>query len=159
MPAAAAAQRDGAIGADHVAVIRRLFRQLPESVDIDTREHAEKDLAAKASQFRSDQLAKLARHLMDCLNPDGSYTDADRARARGLVLGNQQVDGMSRLSGWLTPEARASWEAVLAKLAAPGMVQSRRRDTGRGRPPERRGGAARHPKPRPAQPRRPQCRI
>ncbi|MGZ4512791.1 MAG: DUF222 domain-containing protein, partial [Mycobacterium sp.] len=46
LPAAAAAQRDGAIGADHVAVIRRLFRQLPESVDIDTREHAEKDLAA-----------------------------------------------------------------------------------------------------------------
>ncbi|MGZ4530631.1 MAG: HNH endonuclease signature motif containing protein [Mycobacterium sp.] len=121
LPAAAAAQRDGAIGADHVAVIRRLFRQLPESVDIDTREHAEKDLAAKASQFRSDQLAKLARHLMDCLNPDGSYTDADRARARGLVLGNQQADGMSRLSGWLTPEARASWEAVLAKLAAPGV--------------------------------------
>lgn len=28
---------------------------------------------------------------------------------------------MSRLSGWLTPEARATWEAVLAKLAAPGM--------------------------------------
>ena len=58
---------------------------------------------------------------MDCLNPDGNYTDADRARARGLTLGTQDSDGMSRLSGWLTPQARASWEAVLAKLAAPGM--------------------------------------
>ncbi len=58
---------------------------------------------------------------MDCLNPDGNYTDTDRARMCGLVLGNQQADGMSRLSGWLTPEARASWEAVLAKLAAPGV--------------------------------------
>src|SRR5690242_6104665 len=121
MPATAAAQRNGTIGADHVAVIRRLFHQLPESVDFDTREHAEKHLAAKATEFRPDQLAKLALRLMDCLHPDGSYTDKDRARARGLVLGNQQADGMSRLSGWLTPEARAGWEAVLAKLAAPGM--------------------------------------
>ncbi|MCK8646467.1 HNH endonuclease signature motif containing protein [Mycobacterium colombiense] len=121
LPATAAAQRDGAIGADHVAVIRRLFHQLPESVDLETCVHAEKHLAAKATEFRPDQLAKLARRLMDCLNPDGSYTDEDRARMRGLVLGNQQADGMSRLSGWLTPEARASWEAVLAKLAAPGM--------------------------------------
>lgn len=121
LPATAAAQRDGAIGSEHVAVIRRLFRQLPESVDMETREHAEKHLASEAAHYRPDQLAKLARHLMDCLNPDGNYTDADRARTRGLVLGNQQADGMSKLSGWLTPEARASWEAVLAKLAAPGM--------------------------------------
>jgi hypothetical protein len=121
LPATAAAQRDGEIGADHVAVIRRLFHQLPEYVDIETRAHAEQHLALKACAFRPDQLDKLARRLMDCLNPDGSYTDEDRARARGLVLGNQQADGMSRLSGWLTPQARAGWEAVLAKLAAPGM--------------------------------------
>ncbi|OBH15076.1 HNH endonuclease signature motif containing protein [Mycobacterium sp. E3247] len=121
LPATAAAQRGGAIGADHVAEIRRFFRQLPDCVDIDTREHAEKHLASEAAHYRPDELAKLARHLMDCLNPDGNYTDADRARARGLVLGHQQADGMSKLSGWLTPEARATWEAVLAKLAAPGM--------------------------------------
>ncbi|MEE2855213.1 MAG: HNH endonuclease signature motif containing protein [Actinomycetota bacterium] len=121
LPATAAAQRDGAIGADHVSVIRRFFHQVPESVDLETCVHAEKQLAVKATEFRPDQLAKLARRLMDCLNPDGSYTDEDRARMRGVVLGNQQADGMSRLSGWLTPGARASWEAVLAKLAAPGM--------------------------------------
>ncbi|WP_406814452.1 HNH endonuclease signature motif containing protein [Mycobacterium sp. M23085] len=121
LPATAAAQRAGAIGADHVAVIRRFFRELPASVDLKTCVHAEQQLAAKATEFRSDQLAKLAKRLMDCLNPDGTYTDADRARMRGLVLGTQQPDGMTRLSGWLTPEARASWEAVLAKLAAPGM--------------------------------------
>jgi hypothetical protein len=121
LPAAAAAQRDGAIGTDHVAVIRRFFHQLPEFVDIETREQAEQQLASKAAQFRPDQLAKLARRLMDCLNPDGNFTDEDRARARGLVLGNQQADGMSRLTGWLTPEARATLESVLAKLASPGM--------------------------------------
>jgi len=36
----------------------------------------------------SYHFAKLARRLMDCLNPDGSHTDEDRARLRGLVLGN-----------------------------------------------------------------------
>ncbi|WP_156747050.1 DUF222 domain-containing protein, partial [Mycobacterium sp. E2733] len=110
LPATAAAQRGGAIGADHVAVIRRFFHQLPDCVDMDTREHAEKQLASEAAQFRPDQLAKLARRLMDCLNPDGNYTDADRARRRGLTLGSQDCDGMSKLSGWLTPEARATWE-------------------------------------------------
>jgi hypothetical protein len=38
-----------------------------------------------------------------------------------VTLGKQEADGMSALSGWLTPEARATLEAVLAKLAAPGM--------------------------------------
>src|SRR5271157_283156 len=55
------------------------------------------------------------------LNPDGHFTDEDRARRRGLTLGSQHSDGMSPLRGWLTPEARATLEAVLAKLAAPGM--------------------------------------
>ncbi|CAM4237586.1 DUF222 domain-containing protein [Mycobacterium basiliense] len=58
---------------------------------------------------------------MDCVNPDGSYSDEDRARRRGLTLGKQGLDGMSRISGWLSPEARAGLDAVLAKLAAPGM--------------------------------------
>ncbi|WP_141681242.1 DUF222 domain-containing protein, partial [Mycobacterium malmoense] len=57
LPATAAAQRAGAIGSEHVAVIRRLFRQLPESVDLDTREHAERHLAAEARHYRPDQLA------------------------------------------------------------------------------------------------------
>ncbi|WP_156371919.1 DUF222 domain-containing protein, partial [Mycobacterium sp. UM_11] len=45
----------------------------------------------------------------------------ERARRRGLTLGKQGPDGMSELRGLLTPELRATLEAVLAKLAAPGM--------------------------------------
>ena len=48
-------------------------------------------------------------------------TDADRARKRGIHVGPQQRDGMARVTGWLTPEALAVFEAVQAKLAAPGM--------------------------------------
>ncbi|EUA06392.1 hypothetical protein I546_5579 [Mycobacterium kansasii 732] len=121
LSATAAAQRDGHIGEGHVRVIRDFFRHLPAEVDFATREKAEAHLARLATQFGPEQLAKLAQRLMDCLNPDGNYTDEDRARRRGLTLGRQGLDGMSRLSGWLAPEARATLEAVLTKLAAPGM--------------------------------------
>jgi hypothetical protein len=118
LAATAAAQRDGTLGREHVAVIRRFYHQLPGWIDIETRTHAEADLARLATQYRPDGLVGFAAHLTDLVNPDGSFNDEDRARRRGLTLGNQQADGMSTLSGWLTPETRATLEAVLAKLAA-----------------------------------------
>ncbi|ODR06413.1 hypothetical protein BHQ21_11520 [Mycobacterium sherrisii] len=121
LTATATAQRDGLAGPAHVSVIRRFFDRLPASVDLETRDCAERHLARLATQFRPDQVAKLADRLADCLNPDGNYREEDRARRRGLTLGQQDGDGMSRLTGWLTPETRATVEAVLAKLAAPGM--------------------------------------
>jgi hypothetical protein len=121
LTATAAAQRDGKIGPAHVAVIRQFLKQLPSAVDLGTRECAEQQLAELATQFRPDHLADVARQLDGYLNPDGNYTDEDRARRRGLTLGNQDPDGMSKLSGWVTPEVRATIEAVLAKLAAPGL--------------------------------------
>jgi uncharacterized protein DUF222 len=121
LPATAAAQRDGRIGAAHVAVIRSFCHRLPAFVDIDTRVHAEAQLARLGKQHRPDELAKLADKLTDCLNPDGDFTDEDRARRRGVTVGKEGHDGMSPLSGYLTPEARATLDAVLAKLAAPGM--------------------------------------
>jgi Domain of unknown function (DUF222)/HNH endonuclease len=122
MPATAAGQRAGAIGAAHVKVIRSFLRELPCWIDTDTRAQAEAQLADFATQYRPDQLGKLADKLAECLNPDGDFSDEDRARRRGLMLGRQEADGMSTLRGYLTPAARAALEAVLAKLAAPGMA-------------------------------------
>ncbi len=121
LEATAAAQRNGDIGAGHVAVIRSLCHRIPDAVDIETRCKAEAHLARLAGEHRPDELSKLADKLMDCLNPDGDFSDIDRAKRRGAVLGNQDIDGMSRLSGSLTPELRATLDAVFAKLAAPGM--------------------------------------
>ncbi len=121
LAATAAAQRQGTLGPGQVAAIRKFCHQLPGWVDQATRDQAEAKLATEGTRFRPEQLAELAATLADCLNPDGTYTDEDRARRRGLTLGNQCSDGMSELRGWLTPEARATLEAVWAKLAAPGM--------------------------------------
>jgi Domain of unknown function (DUF222) len=121
MTATAEAQRAGRLGASHVQVIRTFLQRLPGGVDIETREKAEAHLAKLATGFRPDQLARLAGRLTDCANPDGEFSDEDRARRRGLTVTKQDTDGMSRLSGWITPELRATLEAIWAKLAAPGM--------------------------------------
>jgi hypothetical protein len=117
----AAAQQSGRIGAEHVAIIRNFFTRLPDSVDLESREAAESDLARIASEHGPEGLRQAANLLMAMLHPEGDFSDVERARRRGLTLEKQQIDGMSRISGWLTPEARATWEAILAKLAAPGM--------------------------------------
>ena len=121
LPATAEAQRNGELGAGHVAVIRSFWHRLPDFVDIETRAKAEAQLARLGAEHRPDELAKLADKLTDCLNPDGDFTDVDRAKRRGITIGRQDIDGMSPISGYLTPEARATIDAVFAKLAAPGM--------------------------------------
>src|ERR1700733_14672590 len=121
LPATAEAQRNADLGPGHVTVIRSFWHRTPEFVDIETRAKAEAHLAGLAGEHRPDELAKLADKLTDCLNPDGDFTDVDRARRRGITIGKQDVDGMSPISGYLTPEARATIDAVFAKLAAPGM--------------------------------------
>lgn len=121
LAATAAAQREGKIGEGHVRVIRDFFRDLPASVHVWTREEAERQLAKLAIDRRPDDLRGLADGLANYLNPDGNFSDDDRARKRGITLGKQESDGMSRISGYISPELRATVEAIEAKLGAPGM--------------------------------------
>ncbi len=120
LPATATAQRDGEIGEGHIKVIRSFFAHLPTEVDLPTREAADADLAEQACGYRPDELAKYAQRIMDWLNPDGEFSDEERTRKRGITIGGQEYDKMSRISGLLTPELRAALEVTLAKLAAPG---------------------------------------
>ncbi len=117
----AEAQAGGEIGAEHVRIIRKFFAELPDVVDYQTREAAEATLARVACGHRPEGLRKAADRLMALVNPDGSYSDAERARRRCLTLGRQGPDGMSQITGMFDPEARATLDAVLAKWAAPGM--------------------------------------
>ncbi len=116
----AAAHLDGRIGDGHLKAIRDFLKDLPATVDLGVRESAEAVLAELAVDRRPDELAGLASQLLDWLHPDGDFSDEERARKRGIKLGKQQSDGMSAISGLVNPELRATLEAVLAKLAAPG---------------------------------------
>ena len=122
LPTAAAAQAAGQIGAEHVGVIRGFFDKLPDGIDYQTREEAEKQLGELATEFGPDALRAAAQRLAYLLDQDGpAPTDADRARRRGITVGKQRADGMSPVRGLLDPEGRAIWDAASAKLAAPGM--------------------------------------
>nr|WP_243733988.1 HNH endonuclease signature motif containing protein [Mycobacteroides sp. CBMA 271] len=121
LPNVAAAFRRGEVGEEHVRVVRQFFDRLPVVVDAPTRERAEEQLADMAVRFRPEQLRTGADRMMALLNPDGEFSDVDRARRRGLTIGQQGFDGMSPISGLLDPETRAYLDAVFSKLAAPGM--------------------------------------
>ncbi|MCB1264596.1 MAG: HNH endonuclease [Mycobacterium sp.] len=121
LPATAAAQARGDIGTDHVTVIRDFMDHLPADVDPATRAAAESQLGGLAGGLTPEGLRKVARQLLGYLDQDGTLDDErEHARKRGITIGPQGLDGMSRLTGWITPELRATVDALFAKLAAPG---------------------------------------
>jgi hypothetical protein len=121
LEATAGAQQAGAISAEHARIIRGCLDRLPYWLDEPTRAEAERQLAAIAAQYRPDELRRFAEDLELRFNPDGTYTEQDRARRRGLTIGPQGPDGTSPISGNITPEMRAGLDAIFAKSAAPGM--------------------------------------
>ena len=126
LPATAEAQRNGDLGAGHVAVIRSFWHRLPDFVDIETRHKAEAQLARLAGEHRPDELAKLADKLTDCLNPDGDFTDVDRAKRRGLTIGKQDIDGMCADQRIPHPRGPRDHRRGLRQTRRTGHVQLRR---------------------------------
>src|SRR5690625_53569 len=125
LPRLADAQAAGHLGSEHVTIARKAMHKIPAATPTADRERAEHDLAQLATQFGPETFQRLADHLVAVLNGDGEEpTDRQRKAHRGLRLGRQGLDGMSTLSGKITPELRATLEPVLAKLAAPGMCNS-----------------------------------
>ncbi|MFC4604639.1 DUF222 domain-containing protein [Rhodococcus kronopolitis] len=122
LPATASAQRDGAIGSDHVEAVRHVIRKIPRTVPAADVEVAEEVLAELARSATPEDVRRAGIAVLARLNPDGSLTDEkDRARMRGLTVGRQDADLMTPIAGLLDPEARALIEPLLAKWARPGM--------------------------------------
>ncbi|MGD9621478.1 MAG: 13E12 repeat family protein [Mycolicibacterium sp.] len=122
LPATAAAQAVGLINPEHVKVLRDAMTNLPGFVDTVTRDQIEVDLVRKAVGVGPKELKKAADRTLFLLDQDGPVPDdTERARKRGLHTGPQGRDGMRPVTGNLTPEAWATWEAIFAKYAAPGM--------------------------------------
>jgi hypothetical protein len=121
LPHVAKAQADGRLGPEHLRIVEKFFDQLPDSVDYQTRELAEADLARIGGELGPTQFHKAADRLMALVHPDGDFSDVDRARRRHLIIGRQGPDGLSKINGLLDPESRATLDAVFSKWAAPGM--------------------------------------
>jgi hypothetical protein len=114
LPALAAAVDAGEVGDDHIGAVCRALDDLPAAVSAADKEKAERTLVRHAREQDAQFVSAIGSVIADCLNPDGNFTDEDRARRRGLRLGRQGSDGMSRLTGWLDPETRSYLEAVTA---------------------------------------------
>ncbi|SOJ54483.1 hypothetical protein MSIMFB_01975 [Mycobacterium simulans] len=121
LPATARAWRDGVLDGQHLRVIQTFIRDLPEATPVDAVAHAERFLARQAANLRPDQLEKAAHRCALLINPDGKFSDADRARQRGFTWCGQRADGMSIGKLVASPELRANIDAWLARFAAPGM--------------------------------------
>ncbi|MHA7653008.1 HNH endonuclease signature motif containing protein [Mycobacterium sp. ML4] len=121
LPATARQWRDGLLDAQHLRVIQTFLHDLPADTPTAVVEHAERFLAYQATQLRPDQLDKVAKRAAVTINPDGKFSDRDRARQRGFTWKPQRADGMSEGTLVATPELRANIDAWLACFAAPGM--------------------------------------
>ncbi|MBO0880778.1 MAG: HNH endonuclease [Mycobacterium sp.] len=121
LPATAAAWRTGALDEQHLRVINTFMRDLPDATAPETVEHAERFLAEQANELRPDQLEKVANRLAITINPDGKFSDSDRARQRGFSWSTQRRDGMSIGRLVASPELRANLDAWFARFATPGM--------------------------------------
>lgn len=121
LPATAHAWRDGELDAQHLRVIQAFFHDLPDATPADTVEDAERFLAEQATKLRPDQLERAAHRIALHINPDGKFSDSDRARQRGFTWCGQRRDGMSIGKLIASPELRANIDAWLARFAAPGM--------------------------------------
>ncbi len=120
LPATAQVWRDGVLDPQHLKVIQTFVRDLPADTPHDRVEGAERFLAEQASKLRPDQLEKVANRCAVLINPDGKFSDIDRARQRGFTWSPQRSDGMSIGKLVASPELRANLDAWLARFAAPG---------------------------------------
>ena len=116
LAAVAKAVSAGTLGEDHLKVITNAMDKLPSCVSVTERAEVESSLVREAAKSDADIVRAAANHIDQLFNPDGDFDEADRERRGGVVMGPQGRDGMSRVSGFLDPEARAYVEAAAAAV-------------------------------------------
>lgn len=122
LPCTAIAQSHGVINREHVHVLANAMSRVPAAVDPATRAQVEADLVRAAMSVGPKELKDNADRTIFLLDQDGPEPDdTERARRRGVTRGPQRPDGTIPIKGSLTPQAWAMYEAIFAKLAAPGM--------------------------------------
>ena len=83
LPELAAAVESGDVGDDHIAAVCGALDLLPASVSPTDRDKAERTLVRHAREQDSQFVTVIGQTIADCLNPDGNFTDEDRAGGAG----------------------------------------------------------------------------
>ncbi len=122
LPVVAQAVQDGTLGEDHLKVICGAMDRLPSCVSPQDRVEVEASLVREAAKHDADFVKVVGKKIDEIFNPDGHYDEQDRKRRRGVHLGPQGPDGMSRIWGWVDPETRCYIEASTAAVR-PGRHQ------------------------------------
>lgn len=122
MPCVRAKVEQGVIGADAVEKIDKVLRGFPGEIHEELTKVADPHIAELVEHVDVDDLDQLAPMLRALFGIDDPYTDADRKRARGVRVGVQEYDGMSRISGRLTPHLAALIKRLAADHAGPGAL-------------------------------------
>ena len=106
LSATAQAWRAGMLDQQHLRVIQTFVHDLPADTPVDTVECAERFLAQQSAKLRPDQPEKVANRCAVLINPDGKFSDVDRARHRGFTWSAQRPDGMSNVAPLRRPSVR-----------------------------------------------------
>jgi hypothetical protein len=118
-PLAAHARRVGVLGDAHTAVILKTLAELPTEMPVAEVDSAERILVQAAHALHANDLANVARQLIDTINPDGTApSEAEQQRRRHLSL-RRDRDGMVRIGGVLDPVTGAKAQAWFGSMAKP----------------------------------------
>jgi hypothetical protein len=131
LPAVTAAVADGAVGTTTVARLDKQLRDLPATVQGPIARAADAPVAAMLRSTDPDIVSRLHPFLTDLAAAHGfedPYTDRDRRRLRSLTISPQGADGMSTISGTLTPQAHAVLTRLFADHGAPGDLDGGEKD-------------------------------
>ncbi|MBA4026337.1 MAG: hypothetical protein C0482_28665, partial [Gordonia sp.] len=121
-PETAALLADGVIDLDHVGAVVKVMGKIPHKIDPDQRANTEVALADLCRKYNPAAVETIGERIVDYLDPDGRLADdVDRAKKRGVSVGDQAVDMMAKVAGHLDPTTTALMKVMLGVWAAPGM--------------------------------------
>ncbi len=121
LPATAAALAQGAISIDHVCAIRDGLRRAAKVCDPAGCSALEATLATAARHVSPAEVSALADRAVYLMNQDGLEGPDPAAAKRGLTIGRQGPDGLSRVSGHVDAETAGYLRTLNTVLAARGV--------------------------------------
>ncbi|WLP91437.1 HNH endonuclease signature motif containing protein [Gordonia sp. NB41Y] len=112
----------GDAGTTHIDIALSWLKKIPLAAGFDEKIAAERTLAGHATEFGASALGTCGSRIIAHIDPDGELIEKkDRDRRRGISLGKQGADGMSKLTGYVDPILRARLETLFAAWGKHGV--------------------------------------